>query len=82
MSKNSDLFQILALVLVGMFIPFFISIIINFGINLSNIEGLFKIIITFLYFLLIFGIELIIVYLYFNITNKLANKKINRIKKK
>ena len=82
MSKNSDLFQILTLVLVGMFIPFFISITLNFGINLSNTEDLFLIINTFLYFLLIFGIELFFVYLYFNITNKLANKKIEKMKKK
>lgn len=76
MSKNIDLIQILIIVIAGMFIPFFLSIIINFGFDLSNIENIIKIILTFGLFLIIFGIELICVYIYFYITNLIANKKI------
>lgn len=82
MIKNIDLLQILSLVLIGMFIPFFISIIVIFEINIRNIDNLYKVLLTFLYFLLIFGIEIIIVYLYFRITNKIANNKIDKLKKR
>ena len=82
MSKNRDLFQILILVLISMFIPFFISVIINFKIDFSNFDDVLKITITFIHFLIIFGIELIAVYVYFNISNKLAIKKISKNKKK
>jgi hypothetical protein len=82
MGKNIDLIQILTLVIIGMFIPFFISLVINYGLDLSNMGELIKIISTFGLFLLIFGIELIVVYFYFFITNKLANKKMKNLKKK
>jgi len=82
MGKNIDLIQILTLVIVAMFIPFLISIIINYRLDLSNIGDLIKIFSTFGLFLLFFGIELIIVYLYFNITNLLAKKKMNNQKEK
>ena len=74
MSKNRDLIQIMLIIVIGMFIPFLGSISINYGNNYS------KIVMSFLYFLLIFGIELLIVYLYFYITNKYASKKIDKIK--
>jgi hypothetical protein len=82
MGKNIDLIQILILVIVAMFIPFLISIIINYRLDLSNMGDLIKIFSTFGLFLLFFGIELIIVYLYFNITNLLAKKKMNNQKEK
>lgn len=82
MGKNIDLIQILILVIVAMFIPFLISIIINYRLDLSNLGNLIKIFSTFGLFLLFFGIELIIVYLYFNITNLLAKKKMNNQKEK
>ena len=82
MGKNRDLIQILTLVLVGMFIPFLISITITYGLNLTNIGDLIKIGSTFGYFLLIFGIELLIVYLYFAISNKMANKNMEKYKPK
>lgn len=82
MSKHTDLIQILSLVIMGMFVPFIISIIIVFGLDLTNINDLFKITRTFGWFLLIFGIELGVVYLYFKITAKIANKKINNLKQK
>ena len=82
MGKNIDLIQILTLVIVAMFIPFLISIIINYRLDLSNMGDLIKIFSTFGLFLLFFGIELIIVYLYFNITNLLAKRKMNNQKEK
>ena len=48
----------------------------------SYMNELIKIISTFGLFLLVFGIELIVVYFYFFITNKLANKKMKNLKKK
>lgn len=82
MVKNIDLIQILTLVIVGMFIPFFISLIINYEMDLSSMGDLIKIFSTFGLFLLVFGIELIVVYFYFLITNKLANKKLDNLKNK
>ncbi len=80
MGKNKDLIQILTLVLIGMFIPFLISITITYGLDLTNMDDLIKIGSTFGYFLLIFGIELLIVYLYFTIVNKMANKNMEKYK--
>ena len=77
MGKNRDLIQILTLVLIGMFVPFFGSVAINYG-----LDDLLKIGSTFGYFLLIFGIELGVVYLYFNITNRFASKNLNKYKTK
>ena len=76
MSKNKDLIQILIIVIIGMFIPFIGSITINYNFDLYRISS------TFGYFLLIFAIELIIVYLYFTITNKLAIKNLEKYEKK
>ena len=82
MSKNKDLIQILIIVIAGMFIPFFLSVIINFGIDISNINDLTKILLTFCLFLIIFGIELIFVYIYFYLTNLYATKKMKNKKSK
>jgi len=82
MGKRKDLISILAIVIIGMFIPFFISINITFGLNISNIDSIFKIGTTFGWFLIIFGIELAVVYLYFYITNKTAKKKLDDLKLK
>jgi hypothetical protein len=76
MGKNQDLIIILLIVITGMFIPFLGSIVINYGLDLLKIGS------TFGYFLLIFAIELGIVYLYFTISNKIAIKKIEKYKKK
>jgi hypothetical protein len=72
----------MTLVIVGMFIPFFFSIVINFGLDFSNMADLIKIGLTFGYFLLIFGIELSVVYLYFSLTNLYANKNFEKYKPK
>ncbi|KYK25394.1 hypothetical protein AYK24_05050 [Thermoplasmatales archaeon SG8-52-4] len=82
MGKSKDLISVLAIVIIGMFIPFFISINITFGLNITNIDSLFKIVITFGWFLIIFGFELAAVYLYFHITNKTAKKKFDKLKLK
>jgi len=76
MGKNRDLIQILLIVILGMFIPFLGAIAISYGFNLWKIGS------TFGYFLLIFGIELGLVYLYFTITNRMANKKMGEYKPK
>ena len=81
MGKNRDLIQILALVIVGMFIPFFGSIAINY-VDFTSMADLMKIGSTFGYFLLIFGIELGVVYIYFNVTNRFANKNMEKYKPK
>lgn len=75
MRINRDLILILTLVLIGMFIPFFGSIFFSFGLDILDLGDLIKIGKTFGYFLLIFAIELAIVYLYFTIINLTANKK-------
>ena len=80
MSKNKDLIQILIIVTIGISIPFFLSLIISYNIDLSNLQNIIKIFLTFSLFLIIFAIELILVYVYFFITNLIANKKINNKK--
>ena len=74
MGKNRDLIQVLLLVLIGMFIPFLCSITITYGLNITRVAT------TFGYFLLIFGGELAIVYLYFTISNKMASKNMKKYK--
>jgi len=76
MGKNRDLIQILSLVIIGMFIPFLGSITITHGWNPIKIAT------TFGYFLLIFGVELGVVYLYFAINNKVASKNMEKYKPK
>lgn len=81
MGKNRDLIQILALILIGMFIPFLGSLFITFGLDLTSSNDLMKIVSAFEYFLLIFAVELVVVYLYFRITNTIANKKLSKNRK-
>ena len=82
MGKTTDLVFILIIVIIGMFIPFIGSIVIAFGLDFTNFNDLLKISSTFGWFLLIFGIELFIVYLYYKITNKIASKKMGKYKPK
>jgi len=82
MSKRRDLVQILLIVIIGMFIPFLISIAISFGLDITNLDHLSKIGTTFFWFLLIFGIELFAVFLYFNITYRMASKKLDDFRHK
>ena len=82
MGKTLDLIFILIIVIIAMFIPFFGSIVITSGLDFTNIDDLLKIGSTFGWFLLIFGIELIVVFLYFQITGKISSKKIDKYKQK
>ena len=80
MGKNRDLIQILTLIIIGMFIPFIGSIAITYSLDLANVNNWLKIGSTFGYFLLIFTIELGVVFLYFTVTNKIASKKMDKHK--
>ena len=82
MGKTRDLIQILVIILIGMFIPFLGSILISFGLDITNINDLWKVGSTFAWFLLIFGIELIVVFIYYKITSRLAGKKLEKLKPK
>ena len=82
MKINRDLVGILLLVIVGMFIPFLGSIAITFGLDFTDIDNLMKISKTFGWFLIIFAIELVVVYVYYQTTNKIANKKLDKLKPK
>ena len=75
MGKHVDLALILLLVIVGMFIPFFGALVFAFGLDFTNTKDIIKIASTFGYFLLIFGIELVAVFLYFSITGKMDKYK-------
>ena len=80
MGKHKDLVGILLIVIIGMFIPFLCSIAISYDINFTELNNWLKIGSTFGYFLLIFVVELLVVYLYFIVSNKLAEKKIGKYK--
>ena len=82
MSKTRDLIQILALVLIGMFIPFVGSIAITYGLDFTDIDNWLRIGSTFGYFLLIFAVELGLVILYFTFSNTIASKKLDKHKSK
>ena len=80
MGKNKDLVGILLIIIIGMFIPFLGSIIISYGFNFIALNNWLKVGSTFGYFLLIFAVELLAVYIYFTISNKIAEKKIGKYK--
>ena len=65
-----------------MFIPFLGSIVITFGLDITNTNNLLKIGSTFVWFLIIFAVELVFVYAYYTITNKIVNKKMDKYKPK
>ncbi len=80
MGKYKDIAVILFIVIIGIFIPFISSIIISFGIDFTELNNCLKIGVAFGYFLLIFAVELLAVYIYFILTNKLAEKKMGKYK--
>lgn len=82
MGKHVDLAGILLIVLFGMFIPFLGALVLSFGLDFTNTTDIMKIASTFGYFLLIFGVELVAVFLYFSITGKRANKKLEKYRPK
>jgi low temperature requirement protein LtrA len=76
MGKNRDLLKVIILILLGMFIPFLGSITFTYGFEIRTI------VVTFLYFLVIFGLELGVVYLYFTFSGRRANKKMQQYRPK
>ena len=76
MGKNRDLLKVLLLILIGMFIPFLGSITLSYGFEPKMI------LVTFLYFLVFFGLELGFVYLYFTFSGRRANEKMEQYKPK
>ncbi|KAA0005551.1 MAG: hypothetical protein FE039_01630 [Thermoplasmata archaeon] len=82
MSKNLDLVKTLLIIIIGMFIPFIGSITLTYGLDFTDVNDWLKIGYTFSCFLLIFGIELLMVYLYFVVTSKIASQKIDKYKPK
>lgn len=79
MKINRDLISILLIIIIGMFIPFFGSIVINFGLDFKEPGDLIKIFSTFGWFLIIFAVELVVVFIYFQITSKNAEKKLKNL---
>ena len=82
MSKNLDVAKILLIVIIGMLIPFIGSLTMVYGMDLTNSNDILKIGSTFGYFLLIFAIELVLVFVYYKLSNQMAEKKLEKIKKK
>jgi hypothetical protein len=82
MKISRDLITILLLVIIGMFFPFLGSIVINFGLDFTNIDNLLKIGRSFGWFLVIFALELAVVYVYYKTINKIASKKLEKYKPK
>ncbi|MCK5636755.1 MAG: hypothetical protein KAH91_04970 [Thermoplasmatales archaeon] len=82
MKISRDLILILLLVIIGMFIPFLGSIVITFGLDFTKIDNLMKIGKTFGWFLVIFALELAVVYIYYITTNKIVSKKLEKYKPK
>lgn len=82
MAENKDLIQILTIIIIGMFIPLSGSLMLSYGTNILKIDGLIQLITTFIYFLIIFAVELLLVFLYFIISSKIADKKLEDYKPK
>ena len=74
MGKHRDLVLLLVIILIGMFIPFVGAITINYGFDLWIIAG------TFGYFLLIFAVELGVVFGYFYINSRVNADKFEQLK--
>ena len=79
MGNTLDVIKILLLVIIGMFIPFIGSLTLAFKINLFMFQGWGLIITSFLYFLVFFGIELAVVFVYYTLTNRIAQKSFQDI---
>ena len=76
MGKNTDLAKVLVIILLGMFIPFLGSITLSYGFELRSI------VVTFLYFLGFFGVELGAVYVYYTVSGRRANTRMMKYKPK
>lgn len=76
MGKHKDLIQLLLIIIIGMFIPFFLSIAYMYNLDIRSAQGWSSILSTFGLFLFIFGVELGIVFVYFYLTNMVAEKRL------
>ena len=76
MSRNRDIAGILGLVILGMFIPFCGSIIVVYGFAVN------RLLLGFLVFLVIFGLELGMVYAFFKMSGKRAAAEVERLRPK
>lgn len=74
MGKNKDLAQIIMLILAGMLIPFAGSITLVYGFETIQIVSAFAL------FIVIFGIELGFVFLYFYLGSRSAEKQLQQLK--
>jgi hypothetical protein len=79
MGNTLDIIKILLLVIMGMFIPFIGSLALAFNIDLLMLQGWELIITSFLYFLVFFGMELALVFVYYTLTNRMAQKSFQDI---
>jgi hypothetical protein len=73
MGRHRDLAGVLGLVVLGMFIPFSGSMLLLYGFNL------FSLLLGFLVFLVMFGLELGVVYVYFKVSGKRAAAEVERL---
>ncbi len=76
MGRYRDIAGILGLVILGMFIPFCASIIVVYGISIG------RLLLAFLVFLIVFGLELGTVYVYFKMSGKRSAAEVERLRPK
>ncbi len=76
MSRHWDIVRILLVVVVGMFIPFSGSVLLFYGLSLG------RLLLGFLVFLVLFGVELGAVVLYFKVSGKRAAAEVERLRPK
>jgi membrane protein implicated in regulation of membrane protease activity len=76
MGRNRDIALILLVVVLGMFVPFFGSIVYVYGLNVS------RLVVGFVVFVVLFGVELGVVYAYFKISGKRSAAEVERLRPK
>lgn len=76
MGRYRDIAGILGLVILGMFIPFCGSIAIIYGVSVG------RLLLGFLVFLVVFGLELGTVYAYFKVSGKRSAAEVERLRPK
>jgi hypothetical protein len=76
MSRHWDIVGVLVAVVVGMFIPFTGSVLLLYGTSLDHL------LLGFLVFLVLFGLELGAVVVYFKVSGKRAAAEVERLRPK